>query len=74
MNNSATTRMPLLGICPGTQLMAKSSEEGTLPGLGWIDTQVKNYDIGTNESNLKMPHMGWSLININKQVNLFLDK
>src|SRR5256885_11935419 len=30
-------RTPVLGICLGMQLLGKRSEEGTLPGLGWID-------------------------------------
>src|SRR6478672_3352173 len=30
-------KVPTLGICLGLQLMARSSEEGSLPGLGWLD-------------------------------------
>src|SRR5690606_3003504 len=28
--------IPVLGICLGMQLMCAGSEEGTMPGLGWI--------------------------------------
>ena len=28
--------IPILGICVGMQMLAKSSEEGVMPGLGWI--------------------------------------
>ncbi|MBK7710180.1 MAG: hypothetical protein IPJ37_03860 [Bacteroidales bacterium] len=34
-------KIPVLGICVGMQILAKSSEEGKLPGLGWIEGEVK---------------------------------
>jgi len=54
-------KVPVLGICLGMQLLTRSSEEGTLPGLGWIDAKtIKfNFPIG---SPLKVPHMGWNRI------------
>ena len=33
--------LPVLGICVGMQMLARSSEEGRLAGLGWIDAEVK---------------------------------
>src|SRR5262245_14599145 len=30
-------KTPILGLCLGMQLFTKGSEEGKLPGLGWID-------------------------------------
>ena len=30
-------KIPIIGVCLGMQLMTKSSEEGCLEGLGWID-------------------------------------
>ena len=35
--------VPILGICVGMQLLAKDSEEGTRPGLGWIDAHVRRF-------------------------------
>ena len=52
---------PILGICLGMQLMTKSSEEGIIPGLSWIDADVKKFSFKDN--NLKIPHMGWNNIN-----------
>ena len=34
------TKIPVLGICVGMQMLADKSEEGTLPGLGWIPGNV----------------------------------
>lgn len=58
-------RVPVLGICLGMQLMCRSSEEGRLPGLGWIDAEVKRFNFPTNSEN-KIPHMGWNVIEIVK--------
>ena len=38
-------KTPVFGICVGLQIMAKSSEEGTLPGLGWINANVKKFNL-----------------------------
>ncbi len=53
-------KVPVMGICVGMQIMADSSEEGTLKGLGWISGSVKRFDI--NQINIvpKLPHMGWN--------------
>jgi glutamine amidotransferase len=37
-------RVPILGICLGAQLMTRSSEEGTLAGLGWFDADVRHFN------------------------------
>lgn len=36
-------RKHVLGVCVGMQMMARSSEEGKLPGLGWIPGDVKRF-------------------------------
>ena len=59
-------KIPILGICLGMQLMCKSSEEGKLPGLGWIDATVNHFNIPTG-SELKVPHMGWNTITSQKK-------
>lgn len=58
-------KTPILGICLGMQLMAKESEEGTEKGLGWIKAKVIKFEI--NNSKLKIPHMGWNYIQIQKE-------
>ncbi len=52
-------RMPVLGICVGMQILAKSSEEGKAEGLGWISGEVKGFR-SLNRPNLILPHMGWN--------------
>jgi glutamine amidotransferase len=56
---------PLLGICLGMQLLCRSSEEGSLPGLGFVDAQVRRFEFPGNPR-LKVPHMGWSPITAKK--------
>ncbi len=52
-------RRPVLGICVGMQMMARSSEEGDEAGLGWIDGEVKRFALGP-DNGLMLPHMGWN--------------
>ncbi len=54
------SKVPVLGICVGMQILALSSEEGKRPGLGWIDGVVKRLDTGRNAKRLILPHMGWN--------------
>ena len=37
-------RVPILGVCVGMQILGRASDEGRLPGLGWIDGRVKALD------------------------------
>jgi glutamine amidotransferase len=54
-------KVPVLGICLGMQLLTNSSEEGILPGLGWIPGKALHFK-GRIEAALKIPHMGWNTI------------
>lgn len=52
-------KTPILGICLGMQLFAKTGEEGgSHPGFGFIDADVKL--IEAKKHNLRLPHMGWN--------------
>ena len=53
-------KVPTLGICLGMQLLTRGSEEGTMPGLGWIAADTIRFP---NQNGLKVPHMGWNLVN-----------
>ena len=51
---------PVLGICVGMQMMARGSDEGQLPGLGWFDARVRRFDEAIFTSRTHLPHMGWN--------------
>jgi glutamine amidotransferase len=55
-------QLPVIGICVGMQMLAQSSDEGMLPGLGWIDGPVKKFDASALNSKTHLPHMGWNTI------------
>jgi glutamine amidotransferase len=59
-------KVPILGICLGMQLLTKKSEEGLKPGLGWIDAETLKFDLDP-ALKLKVPHMGWNYIKVNKK-------
>jgi len=63
-------KTPVLGICLGVQLMTKSSEEGVLAGLGWVDAETIRFRFGEENKNLKIPHMGWNTIRVLKENNI----
>jgi glutamine amidotransferase len=56
------SNVPVLGICVGMQMLAHGSDEGTLPGLGWIPGHVRSFARNSQSDNLPMPHMGWNVL------------
>ncbi len=50
------TRLPLLGICLGMQVLFERSSEGDTPGLGIIGGTVTGLPAGK----VTIPHMGWN--------------
>lgn len=57
LRDHAASGKPMLGICLGMQLLLESSEEGELPGFGFVAGSVKRFESG---SGLRVPHMGWN--------------
>ncbi|MFH1034246.1 MAG: imidazole glycerol phosphate synthase subunit HisH [Pseudomonadota bacterium] len=51
---------PVLGICLGMQLLTRRSQEGDLPGLGWVAADTVRFRFGLEQAGLKIPHMGWN--------------
>jgi glutamine amidotransferase len=60
-------KIPVLGICVGMQMLARSSDEGLLPGLGWIDGHVKKFNPELIKFKTRLPHMGWNTINPSRE-------
>lgn len=65
--------VPVLGICLGMQLLSRRSEEGQLPGLGWIAADTLRFHPTPEEPALKIPHMGWNFIEQQQQHPLLAD-
>ncbi len=62
-------KVPVLGICLGMQLLTERSEEGALPGLGWIKGETVRFRFD-DDSPLKVPHMGWNRVTISGEHGL----
>lgn len=61
---------PFLGICVGMQLMAtEGREKGVTPGLAWIKGSVER--LLPADRSLKIPHMGWNTLTIQRSHKLF---
>lgn len=68
-------KIPILGICLGMQLMARTSKEGESEGLGWFDAEVLPFQV-SDTFNYKVPHTGWNSIKKQKEspINLNLSE
>jgi glutamine amidotransferase len=61
----------LLGVCLGMQLLADASDEGSLPGLGLLPGHVRRLDVETDDHPPRLPHIGWSHLDVTPTTNLF---
>jgi len=59
IQQKADSKIPLLGICLGMQLLASGSKEGVMPGLGLVPGRVKKFEL---PQEYKIPHMGWNTV------------
>ncbi len=64
-------RVPVLGICVGMQILAASSDEGRLTGLGWIDGRVRKFSLDGLTQKTRLPHMGWNDVKPRRAAALF---
>lgn len=53
-------QVPVLGVCVGMQILGRASDEGKLPGLGWMDARVRALGALMSGETLPVPHMGWN--------------
>lgn len=68
-----TNKTPIIGICVGMQILAERSDEGTLPGLGYIKGHVKKLDKNLLRQKPYLPHLGWNSIEQKRNCQLFND-
>jgi len=64
-------QVPIMGVCVGMQMLANSSEEGNLPGLGWIKGRVTRIPPPDSSAVVRLPHMGWNDIVVSGHPFLF---
>lgn len=64
-------KKPILGICLGLQLFTEKSEEGKMPGLGWVEAKTKRFKFKEKDSSLRIPHMTWNTVKQLKKNILF---
>jgi glutamine amidotransferase len=64
-------KKPVMGVCVGMQILSEFSEEGDMPGLGWIKGNVKKFDISKLKEKPYLPHMGWNSVDPQIQHPLF---
>ena len=64
-------KVPVLGICVGMQILADFSEEGSLPGLGWVSGHVRVFRPEFQLAGLPLPHMGWNDVHPAENQKLF---
>jgi imidazole glycerol-phosphate synthase subunit HisH len=64
-------KVPILGVCVGMQVLGKSSDEGSEDGFGWIDGEVKKFDVSKFIHKPHLPHMGWNEVGPVRKSSLF---
>ena len=71
IEHAVTKKKLLMGICLGMQMLGVASEEGKEKGLELIEFENKKFKI--EEKNLKIPHMGWDIVEIKNKNDLIVD-
>jgi len=63
-------KKPILGVCLGMQLLTRGSEEGRLPGLGWVSADTRRIPAQHHGVSLRVPHMGWNDVHADSDLHL----
>ena len=72
IEKAVNQKTPFLGICLGAQLLTQGSTEGKEKGLGLFQANTIRFEPPNHQ--IKIPHMGWREVNLNKLENpLFKD-
>lgn len=65
--------VPILGVCLGMQLFTRRSEEGELPGFGWLQADTVRIRPVVAGERVRVPHMGWNRVDVVRQGHLVPD-
>lgn len=65
------SKVPVVGVCVGMQMLAGRSDEGMLPGLNWVPGRVRAFADSAKSATLPMPHMGWNELQPKAGAELF---
>ncbi|MBV7274456.1 imidazole glycerol phosphate synthase subunit HisH [Clostridiaceae bacterium UIB06] len=69
MKEAVKNGTPLMGICLGMQLLFEESDEvRETEGLGFIKGKIKKFEV-----DLKIPHMGWNDLIMDKSCEILKD-
>ena len=68
LNDLVSLTKPVLGICLGMQMLTSRSAEGKQDLLNLIPIQTLDF---ADIISLKIPHMGWNTVKIEKSIPLF---
>ena len=62
-------KTPIMGVCLGMQLFTLGSEEGKMPGLGFIKAFSHKFNFSNSAPGkpLRVPHMGWNSVRALKE-------
>ena len=66
-------KIPLMGVCVGMQMLGTGSDEGDLLGLGWLTGHSCCFSRERDTDPLRLPHMGWNSVVIQKPNQIFPD-
>jgi glutamine amidotransferase len=64
LKNALDKKIPILGICLGTQIILSHSQEGDTETLGFIDGNCVKFD---TKLPIKIPHIGWNNIEVSQK-------
>jgi glutamine amidotransferase len=64
-------KVPVMGVCVGMQMLSDGSDEGVLPGLGWVPGIVRAMRNNPIFEDFALPHMGWNSLSIHQDSVLF---
>lgn len=67
-------KIPILGICLGSQVIMDMSHENDTPCLGLVEGEVVRFPDNLKDTQgrrLKVPHMGWNSVKLKRPHSLF---